>query len=268
MKKKKYLADTHPKIAREFHPTKNGDLVVDNLTYGSSKKIYWQCINNHVWQQKVYIRTKNKRGCVDCYKQKLLDDNSLVKKFPNIAREWHPTKNKKYNLLKMKTNSRYRVWWICSKNHEWQMCIHVRVGGSNCPECNNIKTTKLEIIINAKNNYLANKCPQLIEEWDNLKNGNLTPYNVTFKSHKKIWWKCSKGHEYCMMVFDRLRRSMCPYCEGKRVTKETSLASKNPDLIKEWNFKKNTEITPDNIFPGSDKKVWWICINKHEWEAN
>ncbi|MBP3296934.1 MAG: zinc-ribbon domain-containing protein, partial [Lachnospiraceae bacterium] len=48
------------------------------------------------------------------------------------------------------------------------------------------------------------------------------------------------------------------------------LASQYPDLLKEWNYKKNNliGIEPNNITPMSGKKVWWICAERHEWEVS
>jgi len=40
-----------------------------------------------------------------------------------------------------------------------------------------------------------------------------------------------------------------------------------PNLFKEFNFKKNYPLIPKNIAKSSKKKIWWICINNHEWEA-
>ena len=45
-----------------------------------------------------------------------------------------------------------------------------------------------------------------------------------------------------------------------------SLANHNPELLKEWNYKKN-EIDPHNISYGTNKKVWWKCSKcGNEWE--
>ena len=41
--------------------------------------------------------------------------------------------------------------------------------------------------------------------------------------------------------------------------KKDSLAITNPDLVKEWDYEKNAPLTPDDVTPGSGKKVWWIC---------
>ena len=41
----------------------------------------------------------------------------------------------------------------------------------------------------------------------------------------------------------------------------------NPTLAKEWNYEKNGGLTPIDITPGSNKKVWWKCGQGHEWQA-
>jgi len=62
--------------------------------------------------------------------------------------------------------------------------------------------------------------------------------------------------------------------EFKRITSylprpppEKSLARLNPELSKQWNFKKNNPLKPEMFEPKSGKKVWWICKKYHEWEA-
>lgn len=40
-----------------------------------------------------------------------------------------------------------------------------------------------------------------------------------------------------------------------------------PNLVKEWHPTKNVGIKPQELTPGSGKKIWWICNEGHEWEA-
>ena len=49
---------------------------------------------------------------------------------------------------------------------------------------------------------------------------------------------------------------------------ETDLQTINPALAKEWNYKKNEGLTPADVRPGSDKKVWWKCAKGHKWQAS
>ena len=55
-------------------------------------------------------------------------------------------------------------------------------------------------------NNLEIKCPELIKEWNYGKNGDLKPKDVTFGSERKVWWICSKGHEWQAQVGNRVRR--------------------------------------------------------------
>ena len=49
--------------------------------------------------------------------------------------------------------------------------------------------------------------------------------------------------------------------------KENSLAVAYPHLVQEWNFSKNGTLKPEYISGKSNKKVWWICVKGHEWQA-
>ena len=64
---------------------------------------------------------------------------------------------------------------------------------------------------------LANIYPDIALEWHPTRNGELTPYGVSAKSGKKVWWHCSEGHEWEALISNRTRnRSLCPYCKGKK----------------------------------------------------
>ena len=109
---------------------------------------------------------------------------------------------------------------------------------------------------------------QLIAEWNWERNTDVTPSQVTIGSHKKVWWKCNRGHEWQATIKDRNNGRGCPYCAGKKILKGyNDLQTINPDLAKEWNYEKNDSLTPVDITPGSNKKVWWKCQKGHEWQA-
>lgn len=112
--------------------------------------------------------------------------------------------------------------------------------------------------------------PELANEWHPTKNGRLTPYDIAPGNDRKYWWKCSEGHEWKARVSNRryLGRG-CPYCSGYRVSKENCLAVKYSEITSEWHPTRNGLLTPDNVAPMSNKKVWWLCAHnrEHEWEA-
>lgn len=117
-----------------------------------------------------------------------------------------------------------------------------------------------------RENSLELKAPHLVKEWHTQRNGMLTPAMVSFSSSKKVWWNCDKGHEWQSSIYHRYQGRGCPYCSGKKVCRENSLAFRYPKLAKEmWNSDKNGSLTPWDVTAGSGKEVWWQCKNGHEW---
>ena len=61
------MATTHPNLASEFHPTKNGQLTTSNLRAGSDRKIWWVCSEcEYEWKQGPSIRSGQGIGCPAC----------------------------------------------------------------------------------------------------------------------------------------------------------------------------------------------------------
>lgn len=109
-------------------------------------------------------------------------------------------------------------------------------------------------------NDLQTKNPDYIKEWDYEKNDTVTPSTVAYKSNKKVWWKCSNGHSWEASPDKRSRGDNCPFCSGKRILAGyNDLNTVHPELVKDWDYSKNIELSPTEIAPQSNKKVWWKC---------
>ena len=111
--------------------------------------------------------------------------------------------------------------------------------------------------------------PELIKEWHYKKNLNVNINNISRGTNLKVWWICKKEHEYISGVYNRTTiKTGCPYCANQKISKTNNLKFRYPEIIEEWNFKKNKDLLPQNIFPNTNKKVWWKCKkNSHEWQA-
>jgi hypothetical protein len=269
------LSDLFPEVAREWHPTKNGLVAPDQVTKGSSKNFWWKCTKNgdHAWKAQVNSRTgKNKTGCPRCARieaSKPKFEDSLAALFPDVAAQWHPTKNGDSTPEEVFPAAREaRAWWKCDAglDHEWEGRIGLRtVQGYGCPFCDGKKVSVT--------NSLASLFPDLALEWHPTKNGELTPSEIVAGGHKKIWWKCDAGsdHEWVAVLKSRSFAGRgCPFCDGKKVSVTNSLASLFPDLALEWHPTKNGELTPSEVVAGGHKKIWWKCDagSDHEWVAN
>jgi hypothetical protein len=59
------LATINPRLALEWHPTKNNKLLPTQFTHKSGTSIWWQCKLGHEWKAEIKART-NGTGCSSC----------------------------------------------------------------------------------------------------------------------------------------------------------------------------------------------------------
>ena len=191
--------------------------------------------------------------CYHSYMKKPI--NSLLKK------QFHPTKNKSLDISSLSSGSGKKVWWICEKNHSYEAIIYNRTKGSGCPICNGKKVLK-------GFNDLLTKKPDVVKFWDYEKNLNISPDKVTFRSSRKVWWKCDSGHSFQSTIDNKTKGKHCPYCSGRKVLIGfNDLYTLNQQLSEEWDYSKN-KLTPKDVTLRSNKKVWWKCENNHSWQAS
>ena len=254
-----------PELVKEWHPTKNGNLKPNQVSFGVDTKVWWICDKGHEYEAAIAKRTGDKTNCPYCSNQKVLVGyNDLESQFPETAKEWHPIKNKELKPSEISYGSNKKVWWRCDKGHEWRTTVSKRISEkTNCPYCANKKV--LEGF-----NDLTTTHPELSKQWHPTKNKDLTPSQVVAGSNKKVWWMCDKGHEWEASVFNRTKENNnnCPYCSNRKILKGyNDLATTHTELSKQWHPNKNKDLTPSNVFAGSNTKVWWICDKGHEWKA-
>jgi len=100
------LANVRPDIAQEWLYAKNNqELTPQDVTQSSSKRVVWQCSKNseHIWTSKVADRNTG-YGCPYCSGKKPDSSTCLEAQYPDVAEQWHPTKNGKL------TPPRCHVW--------------------------------------------------------------------------------------------------------------------------------------------------------------
>ena len=132
---------SYPHLVKEWHPTKNGELTPNDFTHGSQKKVWWLCPKGHSYDSSIGHRTqKNPRGCPYCSGKRVGEDNNLLILFPDIAKEWHPTKNKELTPKEITSRNNKKVWWLCPKGHSYNSVIAGRTGRKRgCPYCSGRK---------------------------------------------------------------------------------------------------------------------------------
>lgn len=259
------LRDVFPEIAREWHPTKNGDLSPSEVAAHSVRVAWWRCKRMHEWQSTVGKRTDKLSGCPYCTKQRPSELYSLKKQFPKIARQWHPTKNGDLRPEQVMPTTLRRAWWICfeDSSHEWESVICDRTSaGTGCPFCAGVRV--------CASNSLENVFPELAKQWHPTKNGKLKPGDIVFGSAKQIWWQCDLGHTWRAAAYNRAEGTGCPSCAQWRVSSsKESLAGKYPKVARLWHPSRNGKLEPSMIKPGSSQVIWWQCHKDttHQWQA-
>ena len=114
--------------------------------------------------------------------------------------------------------------------------------------------------------------PSVEAQWDRSRNGDLRPTDLSAGSARKVWWTCSSDLEHAWQASPASRTRLgsgCPYCSGLRPTKHNNLAALYPDIAAEWDVGRNAPLTPRDVKPKSNKKVWWRCLvaADHRWQA-
>jgi hypothetical protein len=263
------LAARYPEIAAEWHPTRNGGLTPDQVAAFSGKKVWWVCGAgpDHVWQTMVIHRTRNGSGCPFCAGLRASVTNSLAALHPELAAQWHPSRNGELRPEQVTAGTHRKVWWVCDEapDHEWQADVVSRTHlGAGCPFCAGKRASMT--------NSLAEQYPHLAAQLDPERNGDLSPEQIPVGSHRRVWWRCEAGpdHKWETSVYARTSRdSGCPFCSGRLASEESSLARSHPEVAAEWHPTRNGELTPRDVVAGSNRVVWWRCAAdpRHEWQT-
>lgn len=253
--------DNMPELLSEWNYERN-DVEPINISIWSKRKVWWKCKEGHEWLSSMNNRQK-KVGCPYCSgKLPIVGLTDLETTNPELLKEWDYSKNI-ITPKEIKAGSGIKVWWKCSLGHSWSASPNHRTKGRGCPICAN------KVVLLGYNDLTTLK-PNIASEWDYEKNGEKTPANYTVRSGERVWWKCKRNHSWEAVIASRTGNKYvgCPYCSGLLpIEGETDLLTTNPELISEWNYEKDTLLTPNMVKAGSSDKVWWICDKGHEWQA-
>ena len=198
--KEKSLGFLYPEIAKLY--SKNNDISVFKINPSSHTKRKWICKkygHEHEYETRPYHMIKGNR-CPYCNGKKVkIGFNDLASQYPEIAKEWHPTKNGDLKPTDVTSKSGKRAWWLClSHNHEWQAKIYSRTLGHGCPNCcpKSKGEEKIKQLLNIWDiKYIYNK------RFPTCKNKNTLPfdfylpyYNLLIEFHGKQHYQICTGY--------------------------------------------------------------------------
>ena len=257
----KFLKDIRPELASEWLAELNAPRRFESVAAFSNKTAWWQCSKNnaHKWEAKIASRSGG-TNCPYCRGLKVDETNSLLSLKPDVAAEWHETRNV-LTPAEVTIHSGKKVWWKCQNvsSHIWQATVNDRTRGFNCPFCSGRNADE--------SNSLEVTSIGLLKEWDYEKN-RLPPNRFKAYSNKKVWWVCEQNHSWEARIYSRTTGSGCPICSGKVVSELNALSTQVPELLKFWDYERNGELQPESVSYGSSSKIWLKCPKgeDHVWQ--
>lgn len=267
------LASLQPELIMEWCHEKNAPRKPEYFTPGSSEKVWWRCSEcSHLWQATIHNRTTNCSGCPNCANKVLNSSNNLLALYPEVAFEFHPTKNNGLKPEEVWPQSNDIFWWLCKNepDHEWSAAAYNRThNGTKCPFCTKTRVTKEHNL-----EYLY---PALAAQYDEQKNKKLAR-ECHPVSQKFAHWKCDNcGYKWKARIQSRVNNFKktkklegCSKCRGPEKPKsfEDSFAFKYPLLAAQWDTTLNSKL-PEEIKPTSRYLANWLCkCCGHKWSAS
>jgi hypothetical protein len=253
------LVDVNPVLAAQY--SARNTVPLETVFANSGKKAWWLCdVCAYEWEAVIASRNAG-RGCPSCAGKVATPKNGLTYLFPDIAKWYHPTKNKK-PVEAITVSSHYKAWWFCENDHEYQAQVFNKTRQlDGCPICSGRYASK--------GNNLAEDNPVLAAEFDLVKNAPLTAADFTPRSSKKVWWVCKEEHSWIASILHRNRDEHdCPYCVNHTVSPTNNLLVRYPKVAAEFDLEKNQGLTSAMVMPGSSTPRWWLCKKGHSWEAS
>ena len=279
---KSSLAVLFPELAAQWHPTLNGNLTPDQVSADSDIAVWWLYPYtdpstgkrfDFLWNCK--IKTRSSKGAVCPFlsgKAVWTGFNDLASKYPELANQWDYENNGSLTPQSVYWGSRYKASWVYPYTDpdtgkqfvfRWKARITDRsTKGTGCPYL-------VGKAVWTGFNDLATKAPQLVQQWDYEHNGLITPQNITLCSNYQASWVYpysdpDTGKRFVFRWKARVNERStkghgCPYLSGKAVwTGFNDLATKAPELARQWDYDHNSRFTPQNVYWASKNKVSWI----------
>lgn len=257
------LATLDPALAAEWHPTRNGDLTPDLVAPGYKGEVWWQPPCAH-WFQRSPLQRKADRRCQVCVDKMVFPgQNDFATLHPDLIGDFAPGQD--LDLTRIRATSRRRgVKWVAPCGHVYTAAPAQRHEDPTPPPCSTCQRTRLTKRASLPT---VDQVPWLLALWDHAANAPTLPTQVKAGENRiEYAWRCPNGHRWKRRP--RTQKADCRFCTGQDLLPGVNdLATVNPPLAAQWHPTKNVDLTPNQVLPKSNMKVWWRGPCGHEWEA-
>lgn len=323
-------------IAKEWDFDRN-KIDPDTIAPHRRIKVWWKCPNGHSYDSLPGNKINNSGGdCPYCSSQKLCIETSLGHMNPELAREWHPTRNGELTPFDVFANTNRYIWWLCpSCGYEWRgKASNRNIGKRGCPNCAKGRNTSIpeqlifrsikKFFPDAINRHIIDKDEIDIYipsrgigiEYDGQRFHNETKLPKDIAKTKRLISKginlyrfreincpdisiplcvvikveytpdyndlSNKLSDFLSQLFPNTNISIdfseeinevraevdCLPYENSFAAFQEEKIKKNQNIRALWDYKLNAPLKPEMVTPFSDKIVSWICPNNpaHKWK--
>lgn len=258
---------------KQFNYKKNG-FPLKELKISDTRKVWWICNNKHEWFVAPIYRIKygiyaNKKKFSDCPKCEI--KKSYKKPDYFIKKYFNPKLNPNIKIEDLNSTSSELIKWQCpkNKNHIWEAQYRAKATSSGrktkygCPFCagNKVDNNKsLEFLYpNIFASIKNQKDKVLMGCGINKRIEFVCPVNSLHTFSAKVIHQTKYNRKTTILDAKKNDRLKCPYCLGRKLSKENSLDKTHPILARLFDKTKN-KISLDKIIYNSNKTYWWLCL--------
>ena len=258
------LKTLFPDVAEEWDYEKNETRPEDHIA-GTHKKAYWKCKEcGHRWKAQIKERAYGQTGCRKCVRR-------YTSSFPEQAILFYAKK-----LFANVINS-YKPDYLAPQELDIyvpELKLGIEYDGKNWH-------TNTERDFKKSQKLFDNKITLIRMREEGLPPAPTTDYVVECTAYKgdtdKLTQDLSslfqKIADVCELDLSADIDVTRDFFEIKALyennKKERSLLATDSEILLEWNYEKNSPLTPDKVFPKTTDAVWWKCSRcGKEWQQS
>lgn len=175
-----------PELFDEWDFVKNDELGLDiyKISQGTNKIAWWTCKKCDSEYETPVNKRSSGANCPFCVGRRVNHTNSLAVLRPDLASQWHPTKNER-TPQEITIGNDKKVWWLGRCGHEWEATVDNRnKKESGCPYCAGFR-----VFVGYNDMWTTN--PELANKLAYASDG----FKYTQGSEQKVDWKCQECDE-------------------------------------------------------------------------
>ena len=258
------LSVTHPKLAAEWHPTKNGDLTPTDVTYGMSKSIWWLCPEGHEYRATLNHRSRG-TNCPQCNagRQTSFAEQAVFfyvqKVFPDAISRYTEIFSHGMEVDIYIPSIRLAIEYDGMAWHKEDKLEREREKHRICQE-HGIKLLRLKEKMPTENTYTADEYLGIAGNmYEHKQLAQVIRFLLDKIDPESNMWTRRDPHSIHSRVDINIERDETAIRSYMTKISSGSLADVYPALAKEWHPVKNQGVSPDKVKPHSDVVVWWLC---------